>query len=724
MRNLLLLVIAALAASPVRLTCRGESPNDRWAAPQLSDAVVIIDPATRERVGFNDFIAALTAADVVFLGEQHTDETTHRLQLEVLNRLIEGKQKPVVLALEMFDRDVQPVLDGYLAGNIKEPEFLSAARPWSNYHEAYRPLIESAKRQGVRVIASNFPAPIRQQLAMASAQDLADLTPDQRQYTPREYFDNSPEYWKRVDNAVRGHGGMSLDSGNDDRLYTAQSLWDNSMGEACADALDDNPGCIVLHVNGAFHSAHWDGAVHQLRLRKPGCKIVTVAIAPASTPAIQRIVGRPASDFLALVEARATNLDEGKRTVSVPHELAYQVHLPPGASPENPAPLLIWLSDDGLTADEGLQFCRQQFGDRSAIIVVEPPYRETQPDLAAGGRWYWSDTFSKDVGALVEGVGEIWAYALRHFPVDSQRVCLAGEGTGATVAAAVALHTDRISAQAVALNPRQFAKLKDLPLPLPEDYAPDELPRRTLLVTGSRELNDWWDDELTAYSATGMPSSFAADAGDPWEAERQRLNHVRAALGMAAQPPAPNDEGRLLIVPETSPRALHWGRLQSHWLAEELGVPVAAVTTPPTDLGRPTITPRVSPSSVARAGVVPPCPGPFGGTTIIVLPADATEAELAQWADLEVTDPLAKKSRFHRLRIATETGGRSLSNVLRKLQSESRRNVLVAPANFYAAPTWMQALRSSTSDFEDDMTIHWSPGLGGRKGALDMDHSE
>ena len=37
-------------------------------------------------------------------------------------------------------RDVQGVLDDYLAGRIDEAEFLSGSRPWQNYRTGYRPL--------------------------------------------------------------------------------------------------------------------------------------------------------------------------------------------------------------------------------------------------------------------------------------------------------------------------------------------------------------------------------------------------------------------------------------------------------------------------------------------------------------------------------------------------------------------------------------------------------
>jgi hypothetical protein len=102
----------------------------------------------------------------------------------------------------------------------------------------------------------------------------------------------------------------------------------------------------------------------------------------------------------------------------------------------------------------------------------------------------------------------------------------------------------------------------------------------------------------------------------------------------------------------------------------------------------------------------------------VVLPPETPAGDVAEWLALEQDDPLARKSRLHRVRMATAAGERSLPQVLSKLQSENRRNVLIVPATFYASPAWLHTLYDSVSQFEDAMTLHWLPGLGGRKHAI------
>ena len=84
-----------------------------------------------QRSAFADFESMLAdlagSADAVLVGEQHDDPNTHRLELAILEGLARRGVR-VIVSLEMFERDVQPALDRYTAGEIGEPEFLKQAR--------------------------------------------------------------------------------------------------------------------------------------------------------------------------------------------------------------------------------------------------------------------------------------------------------------------------------------------------------------------------------------------------------------------------------------------------------------------------------------------------------------------------------------------------------------------------------------------------------------------
>lgn len=713
-------MILALASVALVAEIRAQ---DEFRSPPIEECVSVRAGESGARISFAQMLDELAAADVVFLGETHDDDTTHRVEWAVYEGMLARRNSKVVLAMEMFERDVQPKLDEYLGGKIDEAAFLAASRPWQNYREAYRPMIEKAKSVGAPVVASNFPRPLRMKLMNGAEKVLQELGAD-RGLAPAEFLPNSDIYWKRTDNAVRGHLGMMTAMEGNDRRFSTQSLWDNSMGESCALALDRNPGYSVVHVNGGFHTSYWDGTAGQLKQRKPDAKIKTVAITPAANPQSAKHRGAPVADYIVFAEQRASNLNDERWSVFVSRKLNYQLYLPPGASAEQPVPLLIWLGDDGQTSENGLKFWRAALRDRAAIVVLDPPFRELQRDLSSGGRWFWSDNFSEDVGAMVGAIERTWSYVLERYPIDPNRVCLAGEGTGATVVTAATLLTDRMSLNAIAIQPRLYLKIKDFPLPLLEDWGTQNPPKRKLRIIGSDADREWWSKELDEYNSVRLSTGWEDASQDPWECLRNNASFVFSGLGIEGESAKTGEGKRYILVQNDSPLNLIWARLAAQRASNDEALCVAT-TQKPTDPNAQPVSISISPTALAAANALPQCPGPFGGTTVLVIDGAASEAELAGWLDLEKSDPLNKQSRFHRLRIATTGDGEhGLAQVLQKLLDEKRTNVLIVPAKFYAGESVMRTLETEAKVYSDRMTIQWLPGLGGQELPIAPDTGE
>lgn len=704
---------AACTAPPVESVRAAE--REPWAAPPLEHVVSVRDGRTGARLGFEEMLDRLGEADAIFLGETHVDEATHRVELATYEGLLARRDGRVVLAMEMFERDVQPALDAYLSGTISEPEFLSQARPWSNYRTAYRPMIELAKARRRPVVASNFPSTLRRTVA---SDGLSALDPKVRAFAPAELLANTPAYWRRVDNAVRGHAAMMgpPPAADDPRLTATQSLWDNSMGESCALALRAHPDHAVLHVNGGFHTEFWDGTARQLRLRAPDARIATVAVVPVANPSVEELDGAPFADFVVFAEERAQDVNEGKYAVFVPRKLEYKLHVPPQATASARVPLLIWLCDEGETADDAFALWKERLGAQCAIAMIEPPYRELQDDLVAGGRWYWPGSFAADISALREGIERASAFVLRHQPVDPARVSLGGEGTGATVASAVSLLSARLEARALAFDPRRFASIKDFPLPLPESRGDAPAPAKSLRVVVRDADAAWWTAELAEYRRVGFDADLAAAAGDAWDAELRRENAVREALGLELRA-VPKDAPRAHVRVD-GPRARSWARRLADARSRDDGTLVALLEESPAEEAKSNeIALAVRAADCAQPGRLPLCPGPFGGSTVVVLPSDVAPEEAAAWRALQESDPLAKASRFHRLVVADAAGERALPAVLAELAAKNRTNVLIVPAAWCAGGATMRALQQSVREYEDRMTLNWRPGLGGLAGS-------
>ena len=223
-------------------------------------------------------VDAALDADVVFLGERHDDPVAHALQLRVLQAVHERAGRPVALGLEMFEADVQPVLDEYLAGAVDERGFLEASRPWSNVAD-YRPLVEYARAHGLPVVATNAPARHVRAVARGGVGAL-DRLPEASLavYPPRPWAGASDALATKFADAMggmAGHGGPS--SGG---MLAAQNLRDLTMAWHVAEAT--RGGALVVHVNGSFHSAGGLGIPEHLVRFAPDARALVVTFEPAT----------------------------------------------------------------------------------------------------------------------------------------------------------------------------------------------------------------------------------------------------------------------------------------------------------------------------------------------------------------------------------------------------------------------------------------------------------
>ena len=701
-----------------------------FAAPALESATRVFDTRRQREISFGTLLSELARADAVFLGETHLDETTHRVEWAVYEGLIQRRRGQVVLAMEMFERDDQQTLDDYVAGKIGEAEFIERAGPWPNYGSAYRPLIETARREQLPVIGSNVPTDLRRKIGMGGKEVFENLPDGQRALLPKQLLPHTPEYWARVDNAVRGHLHMLGSREPEDRLYSTQSLWDNSMAEACATAVDDHPGHLVLHINGSFHSNRWDGTVRQLRLRRPELNLKTVSVSPTTSLATDGASGSEyVADYYVLADSSARDETEGFHAVTIHKELRYRLHVPVGATSQHQVPLLIWLGDDGSSSQDSLRLWKQRLGDQVAIAAIDPIYPELQEDLAQGGRWYWPDTFDKDLSQLETGLDRVWGYLLRNYPIEPQSVVLAGEGTGATVVAFATLYAGRVASRSVAAHPRHFSKLRDFPLPLSFDGEPHQGPHRELLVITDGNSQEWWQQELSDYARSGLSDELVLTSGDVWQTYQQVEQALAVRLGLPVARPD-EERGRQHIVLENdTPRARLWARMYALSATSARtdvaifasGGPEASGETAANSTALPL---TLSPLNFPEGRGLPLAPGPFGGTTVLVL-ADEADPVLAEaWKQFEQDGVLNKLHRFHRLRVARRTGPDGIAAVLAKLKLEGRQNVLLVPAQFCADPETMRRLRAETVAHSEAMTLHWRPGLGANLKPIEPKTSE
>ncbi|MBL8841300.1 MAG: ChaN family lipoprotein [Planctomycetes bacterium] len=664
----------------------------------LHSASRLFDARSGAEVPWSTALEQLAEADVVFLGETHLDRLTHDAELEFLRQLAARRGGQVVLAMEMFERDVQPVLDDYLAGRIDERQFLLQSRPWGNYATDYRPLVEFCKANGLPVVASNLPADLRRKLARGGAAAHAALTPEERALLPERLIENRPEYWKRVDHVTAGHAAMGI-AAAESRLYEGQNLWDNSMGDAVARALAAHPGAQVVHVNGGFHSDYGDGTVWQLLQRAPDATVATVQIvATSDLPDLSIDTASPRADFLCFVEARAKAAEDGVAAVTVAREHGWRMTRPHGAA--GALPLLIWFCDDGQESAAAQKLWQPVVGDGAVVITLDPSFPYVGSDGAKRGRWFFpgaADAGGSLASRALDRLFEVVARAdlAEGLRIDPARLVVAGEGSGATMVLHAARYLDEQGFAALAFAPRAQQELAAMVAPL--DLAPNR-PTRKLALHCNEAAADGWRSftsndgalRLATEVVVAPESAAASDAG--------QVDAVRAALGLA--PLAARAAADAVIEQAPSHAA---GRLVARQLARR--VRAAALAEPPAL--------AVTAAAFADGTQLPRSSGAFGGTTIVVVP-EGDDAAFAAWKALEAPDVIQAKSRFHRLRIARGSGDESPRAVIEKLRAENaqRRDFLLVPAEFCVDDAALEALREGIGPLADELNLELLPGLG------------
>ena len=191
----------------------------------------------------------LMGYNVIFFGEDHDSRVAHEGKLALLTGLA-GRDAGVVIALEMFERDVQEALNAYLEGAISEDKFLELARPWPNYREDYRPLVEFARARAIPVIAANIPREIAARVAMADTIS-PDVAGKDSVYLPPNLHLDSEEYYERFSALMKKMPHSTpMKKLNVEALYKAQVLKDAVMAAALEPFLD-HP---ILFCCGRFHS--------------------------------------------------------------------------------------------------------------------------------------------------------------------------------------------------------------------------------------------------------------------------------------------------------------------------------------------------------------------------------------------------------------------------------------------------------------------------------------
>ncbi len=205
-----------------------------------------------QALSFATIMEQLGDKRVVYVGENHTRNEDHLLQLRVIRALFAQNPK-LAIGMEMFSREAQPVLDRYVAGELSEKEFLKQSgyfSKWSYDYRLYREIINFARSHHLPIVALNQQKEIVSKVFKEGA---SALTAEELAKIPVDRDLTIPGYRERITEVFAMHG----QHGAPEQLngfFQAQALWDETMAESVTNFLTAHPESRMVVLAGQGHT--------------------------------------------------------------------------------------------------------------------------------------------------------------------------------------------------------------------------------------------------------------------------------------------------------------------------------------------------------------------------------------------------------------------------------------------------------------------------------------
>ncbi len=252
--------------------------------------------AKGKKVSFKRMLNKMNNTDIVLFGEHHNNPIVHWLQYETTVEL--SKKRLLTLGAEMFEADNQNELNDYLTGKIDQKALDTLARLWNNYKTDYKPLVDFAKKEKLKFIATNIPRRYASKVFKGGFKKLDELSENEKEWIaplPIKYDATLPGYVK-MKSMMGGHGG--------DNLPKAQAIKDATMGYFILK--NRNKNNLFIHYNGSYHSDDYEGIYWYLKQSKPNLKIVTVSVVEQENIKKFNKEKKLKADFIIVIPANMT----------------------------------------------------------------------------------------------------------------------------------------------------------------------------------------------------------------------------------------------------------------------------------------------------------------------------------------------------------------------------------------------------------------------------------
>jgi uncharacterized iron-regulated protein len=283
--------LGAVCLLALTASCFAPAKGPKWPTvhirlPAEARELVMVDGTDGSPVAWGELVDRARGVDVVFVGESHGHEQGLAAAAFLFEELLADEDLTPALAMEFFTRDEQVHVDDYFSGVTNEAKFVAALkRTRGRYPDGHRAMVRAALQAGAPVWAANAP---RRYVTMARTKGFEPL----RELGPRQsaLFEVPDElstglYRERFVEVMSEYGGSPSEAGVDSS-FRSQNLWDATMADSVARALDEGGHPVVLVV-GRFHIEFEGGTVQRLRAAAPDASVLTLAFLDENADALR-----------------------------------------------------------------------------------------------------------------------------------------------------------------------------------------------------------------------------------------------------------------------------------------------------------------------------------------------------------------------------------------------------------------------------------------------------
>jgi len=210
---------------------------------------------------------------MVFFGEYHGNPISHWLQLEMSKSFYDVKGDKLIFGAEMFEAGNQLVINEYLEGLYSEEKMIpEMTQMWSNYKTDYKPLLDFAKENSLRFIATNIPRRYASMINEMGMDALKELSPEALALIGPDletYFDPTVKAYAEMADVMGAHVPENMLN-----IQTAQASKDATMAHFSLNNF--NQGDLLFHFEGSYHSNYNQGIIWWINKIQPGLDIKSI----------------------------------------------------------------------------------------------------------------------------------------------------------------------------------------------------------------------------------------------------------------------------------------------------------------------------------------------------------------------------------------------------------------------------------------------------------------